>query len=383
MRDIRDKSIIIVNGETSMHRLALLASLLVFSTTTEAVEKIVSWNVSPTFYEGLELRKHDFQQLNEQLRPDILILVEVSGAIEAQMIADQLGWDDYYLAVSDWSIARTNAYFSLEAAVISKVPITNVVEYDTQPESVVPVIHNGELTQIPVTEKKLSSAGIPHFGDTLAQTDRGTMRVDLANGLSIFPVHLKSNRNNACFDLRDIIRNLEKYGFPVSPALRESYERGFAAATDAHLNNARKRERVIASVARVAGIAFEDGLIPVIAGDFNTAFESGKYGIDPSDCELAEFSCAKGPFPKQACSNGDGFDDTLGILEKGLTSKITWQFVSRDFPRTYDDSAYANLAIDHIAVPEDTRDHFTAPGVGDKTFGSDHYPLMVNFQNKL
>ena len=61
-----------------MHRLTLLTSLLVFSTIAEAVEKIVSWNVSPTFYEGLELRKSDFQQLNEELKPDILILVEVS-----------------------------------------------------------------------------------------------------------------------------------------------------------------------------------------------------------------------------------------------------------------------------------------------------------------
>ena len=104
-------------------RLIVSIIFIVFSTAAPAA-KIVSWNASPAFYEGLELRETDFSELNNELNPDILILVEIGGMIEAQMIANALGWDEYHLAVSNWSIARTNVYFALEAAVISKVPIT-------------------------------------------------------------------------------------------------------------------------------------------------------------------------------------------------------------------------------------------------------------------
>lgn len=274
---------------------------------------------------------------------------------------------------------RTNVYFALEAAVISKVPITGVIEYDTKPDSVLPVIHNGEITDIPVKEETLTADGIPNFGETLAHTDRGTMRVDLENGLSIFPVHLKSNRNSACFGLNDAITSLSKYGFTVTSPMRDAHENGFEAATNENIKNARKRERVIAAVSREAEKAIEDNMLPVIAGDFNTAFESGKFGNEVNDCTLTNFSCKKGPFPSQACTGSDGFDDTLGILEEGLVGSTKWAFLSRDFKRSFDDTSFANLAIDHIAVPSDSRTHFIEPKLSEKTFGSDHFPLTVEY----
>ncbi|MEM7259005.1 MAG: hypothetical protein AAF404_16635, partial [Pseudomonadota bacterium] len=308
-----------------------------------------------------------------------LILVEVSGMIEATKIADALAWHEYYLAVSDWSTAMVNAYFALETAVISKVPIVSVTEWDTQIDTVLPVLRNGSATDIPVAEQRLSSEGIADFGEPLARTDRGTLQVDLANGLSIFPVHLKSNRNNACFGLHDAIKNLRRFGFTVTPAMTDAYDNGFAAATSDHLKNAKKRERVIAAVSSVATGAVTDNNIPVIAGDFNTAFEPGKYGSSATDCRLADFGCRKMPFPAAACSGADGFDDTLGILEEGLAGSTRWTFLSRYFTRTYDDTAFADLAIDHIAVPVSKAAYFRNAKLADQTYGSDHFPLIVDY----
>ena len=344
-----------------------------------AETRIVSWNASPAFYEGIELKLDDYARLAEELDPDVLVLVEVGGLLETRLIADALGWDEYYLTTSNWAVARTNTFFALEAAVISKIPIEQVVEYDTSLDGYHPVHRNGVPTAIPITELKLLSDGIPNFGETLAHTDRGTMRVDLANGLSIFPVHLKSNRNRACFALSDALNAFEKYGYQTDPSADEAPSNGFPGATHENIRNAEKRERVMAAVVRVAQEAVDDGRITMIAGDFNTSFEEGKFGIAPEDCILTDFSCEKAPFPAAACTGGDGFDDTMGILEAGLVSDATWTFLSRDLGRTYRDAAFADKAIDHIAVDAAASGRFTTAIKADGLYGSDHFPLITVF----
>jgi hypothetical protein len=53
-----------------------------------------------------------------------------------------------------------------------------------------------------------------------------------------------------------------------------------------------------------------------------------------------------------ACAAGDGYNDTLGgILEAELVGRTKWKELSRHLPRTYDDPAFADFAIGHIAVP--------------------------------
>lgn len=348
-----------------------------------AETKIVVWNVKASLEEKTQERLDDFKAFAEFTDPDVIILVEMSGESGVESFVSQLSWDEAYYVTSDLATLSTNVFFALEMAVISKIPIESVIEYDTSLDGVHPVRTKSGKTLDLVREEKLVSDGIPHFGQTLSSRDRGTIRVDLENGLSIFPVHLKSNRVSACSKPRDALRTIEQNGFDLSPSLRvqleNAYNAGFAEATAGHISNAQQRERVIAAIARVAQEAIDEDRHVVITGDFNTSYEEGKKGDLPSDCTLKDFSCEKAPFPANACSDGDGFDDTFAILEKGYAASATWNVLSKAFPRTYDDTDFADVAIDHIAIPASSEAKFSNAQRIDQLFGSDHYPITVTF----
>ena len=368
-------------GQTMQSRTGLATVFFVLSSTAVMAEElnIVSWNVSPAFYEAIPGRTNDFHRLSQDLDPDVLVLIEVAGDLEVRRIAAELGWKRYYGIVTDLAIARSSAFEALETAVISKLPIVRVTEYDTSVDGHHEVFTQGDDIGGLVNEERLTADGIEGFGHTLASFDRGTLRVDLEGDLTLFPVHLKSNRNNECFDLRDAIGFLNKQGFNYDASLDKAYESGFNGATARRKSNAQKRERVMAAIGRVAANATGEGRTTLISGDFNTAFEAGKYGREIDDCDLKDFSCKKGPFPVNACSGGDGFDDTLGMLEAGLISDQSWVFLSKDFSRTYKDKQFANAAIDHFAVDSESASSFSDSFVADQLYGSDHYPIVTTY----
>lgn len=365
---------------------AMATALMIFqSEAASADTKIAVWNMQAELGESIQDRLSDFGDLGSSIDPDVLVLVEVSGEVGTQAVVDQLGWPEWYSITSDFAELQSNVFFALEVSVISKVPIIGAVEYDAEPDGTHAIrTHSGTTAQI--EEVELNSDGIPHFGSSLHRNDRGTMRVDLANGLSIYPVHLKSNRAPICGDPEDILDLLDESGFDVSDALRTQLETatetGFRSATLQHKSNALKRERVMAAVVREAEAAVADGRIPVILGDYNTAYEPGKKGSDPADCDLKAFSCAKAPFPAAACSDGDGYDDTLGILDSALVGPTTWAVLSKDLGRTYDDEDFADKAIDHIAVPDQDADRFSIATKSDATFGSDHYVVITTYSGE-
>lgn len=366
----------------------LLAWIAMSSVTARADEmRIVSWNAAPSLYEALDKRLSDFTAMADELEPDVLVLVELTGEIELDRIVKALGWGEYHAVVSNWSTLSTQASFALEVAVISKSRILRVTEFDASPDGHHEVLTATGVQPGLVTEEELSASGIPHFGDPLAQTDRGTLRVDLANGLTIFPLHLKSNFNDACGDLGDALNVINRSVPPATPAAqdylaaaKQALQDGFPAATAVHISNAKKRERVMAAAVRIANAAIADGRTVVIAGDLNTSFEPGRFGSSPTDCTLTDFTCAKGPFPASACRNGDGFDDALGILEAGLVGKAKWKVLSRGLGRTFDDPAFADFAIDHIAVPTVDAGKFSGAQRAAKTYGSDHFPIWTVFK---
>ena len=206
-----------------------LLLILSFISTPLLSKTIVVWNVKPQFYEGVNDRSSDYEQLSIDLDPDILVLVEVVGRLEVETIAKSLGWKNYYIAVSDFSVGSFATFASLEVAVISKIPIVGATEYDTALDGRThPVLKNEDpVTGISVNELELSSDGISGFGSSLSHHQRGTMQIDLDNGLSIFPVHLQSNRNGSCADLEAAKEVLHKQQFKVcllytSPSPRDS-----------------------------------------------------------------------------------------------------------------------------------------------------------------
>jgi len=362
-----------------------LCSILIlwFSAYASASDlKIVTWNVSPSFYEALPERKDDFRRLADELKPDILVLVEITGDLELKQIAEYLGWERYFGIATNQSIAKNTAFTALETAIISRIPIKNVVEYDVTLDGHHEVFTEKGLLPGLVTEEELSSEGIKGFGQTLGNFDRGSMRVDIGGELTIYPVHLKSNRNNECFDLGDAIKFFKRNGFSYDSSADSALTSGFERATARRITNAEKRERVIAAISRVAASAIKDGRVSLIAGDFNTAFEDGKYGQKIEDCKLKDFSCAKTPFPSAACTRGDGFDDTLGLLEAGLVDGQKWIFLSKEFGRTYEDKKFADAAIDHMAVNEESIERFKDSYVAKDLYGSDHFPIVTTFESQ-
>ena len=167
--------------------------LLAFADT-----KVVVWNTQASLEERTEERLDDFKGFAEATDPDVIVLIEMSGEGSVESFVSQLDWDEAYSVTSDLATLSTNVFFALEMAVVAKIPIESVVEYDTSVDGFHPVrTKSGDVLDL-VSEEQLMSDGIPHFGQTLSSRDRGTMRVDLENGLSIFPVHLKSNRVSAC-----------------------------------------------------------------------------------------------------------------------------------------------------------------------------------------
>jgi len=120
----------------------------------------------------------------------------------------------------------------------------------------------------------------------------------------------------------------------------------------------------------------------VLAGDWNTSYEPGLYGSKPEDCKLPDYSCKPGPLPSGACAGADGYDDTIGaILEAGLTGSLRWKVLTKGLGRTYRSSLrtdpFADLAIDHFAVPESAAPRFSPATKGSDTFGSDHFPIAT------
>lgn len=363
-------------------KLILLSFILVAQSWNTAIAdqlNIVSWNMQATLKEGLQKRLSDFSLIADELNPDVLILIEVAGRDEVELIAKEIGWKKYNVAISNWGVLRSSVYSALEVAVISKISFEKVVEFDASPDGVHEVFNQDGIVLGKISEELFSSEGIQGFGDPLAKTDRGTMRVDLINGLSIFPVHLKSNNNGVCSSLNSTIKFLKKNNFNVEPDLEDAYLNGLESAVVVDIRNAKKRERVMAATAKLATEALNNGRIAIIAGDFNTSFEKGKYGGKISDCDVQPHSCKRGPFPANACTNGDGFDDTLGMLVEGLILKQKWKVLSEKLGKTYKGNVFADLAIDHIAVSIEHSKYFTAATKSEKRYGSDHYPIFTTF----
>ncbi|ANK91538.1 MULTISPECIES: hypothetical protein [unclassified Rhizobium] len=356
--------------------LLLASGTLLASHSLAADVKIVSWNVAASPYEQVLARASDYKKMADILSPDVIVLIELTGRSDIKAIADAIGWQTYYATVSDGQVQSDEIHASLEVGVLSKIPIMSVIEFDPKPEGhTIPVFTNAKPdgdSSIPVKEMPLK--GIDMMG--LAATDRGTLRVDLANGLTVFPVHLKSNSNDACFAADDAIKALKKLGLPPVPALQSVLDNGSDLKAKADKDNAFKRERVIAATKTVADDAVAGGRTVLIAGDWNTSFELGKFGQSFDDCSLAACSCAKAPFPASACT-GDGFDDTFAIMTVPLVGSQKWSMLTKDLGRTFKDAEFADKAIDHMTVPVAQASSFAAPKVAPDTFGSDHFPIFT------
>ena len=363
--------------------LPCLLSLIVLSAPVSAQQKlrIVSWNMKATLAEGVAKREEGLRRFMADTQPDVLVLVEMAGLEEAKKVASFTGWTDYQGVVTNFNVAEDNALFALEVAVLSKIKIQAATELDPSGrDSAEPAFGAGALIEnLPqLAEQKLENTALVPLG-RFTSGDRGTLRVDLANNLTIFPVHLKSSFNASCLKIDEARNTIGSQDSKLAQELKRYFDEGFRAATEEHLDNARKRERMMAAVLIEANKAADEGRKVLIAGDFNTAFEKGKWGKQlDSDCDLRDFSCKAAPFPEEACT-GDGFDDTLSIPLTPLIGSRKWVFLTRDLGRTYASEEFADKAIDHQLVPKEQESLFSPSTRAGETFGSDHFAVVTEF----
>lgn len=345
---------------------------------TSSAEEItvVTWNVKNTGVDEVEKDKRQISEFSSDLQPDIIALQEIKDADAALAIATALGWEKFQLAVSAFGTSQQ------ELAVVSRLPILSAVEYDTKPDGKThPIYSDGGAVGLPINETQLVSEGISNFGDPLSGHDKGTLRVDFENGLTLFVVHLKSDRNDVCYQALKTVKFMEKYNIGLVDQMRVIVRNGLNEATTIRIANAKKRERVAASIKRVASVAISEGRVPIVLGDFNTTFEPGKHGEEAKDCVLKNFTCERVATPKGAC-DGHGYDDTLGIFTSGMVTPTRWVFLTAQLGRTWQRGKpeFSDYAIDHVTVPEAFRARFSNAWKAKKQYGSDHFPVMLEVE---
>ena len=306
----------------------IISLLLVFSlgTSLRSEEvRIVTWNVKDIFNTGdVTSRKTDLKSMADTLRPDVLVIQEITSQRVAEKIRDEMGLDGYYVACSDFVQSDSPTRNAFEVAIISKWPMQQVIEFDPT------VDNNDEDDPEELPLEPLLKIGIEEVG-----TARGYLwaRIDDIK-MTVAVVHLKSSL-------------------------------GRVGSTDK--SNAKKRELVAAAVAN--GVNEDISYFPdysfIALGDMNVGHSDGKKnGTDIDD------DCYKN------CEDRDLYDETHALLGAGLVGGLAMRNVvlSRT-EATY--PSFPSSPIDNIYIAGEKKDEFSEAVVGADTFGSDHLPVMT------
>ncbi|MEC5129011.1 endonuclease [Verrucomicrobiales bacterium BCK34] len=288
--------------------------------------RVVSWNVREIFSNrSVNRRSGQFNAFAQDLRPDILLIQEITAYQQVERIRDAMGLTGYYCACSDFNQNDTNQHSSFEVGVISRFPLTTISENDPSPDN-----GPGEPREFPLN--RVDQEGIEDV-----RTSRGFLRVRIEDlKLILNVVHLKSANGNEGWHDRD---------------------------------NAKKREFVAAAVAEQVNRdrRFNDDYTIVVAGDFNVGeTDSRKIGKNLiQDCY------------DEDCGGQDRYDDTHAILSEGLIGGLRMISKTKDLGmETYDSRNFEGSGpIDSFYVIGAEEQQFSAARRAMDTFGSDHFAV--------
>lgn len=313
----------------------VLASLGQVGFAVSEEVRIATWNVrNASTVDAVKLRSDQFREAAEEVRPDILVLQEVNSLAVVKEIGKVMGLDGYHAACSNFAPGDPPDFTGLEVGILSKYPLSRVIEYDSTPDN---KKSDAEPEEHAMPES-VKLMGTPLGIEKPKDEFRGYLwaRID-AIQLTIATVHLKSSRGEA------------------GPMDKE---------------NAEKREYVAAVVA--VGVLEDMRLWPnytyVVAGDFNVGHsDETKNGIDlKHDCY-------------QSCEGKDLYDETHAIFNSGLVGglKMHNQVGHTRMP-TF--PSFPSTPIDNIYVAGKGKDHFSRAWIEKRTFGSDHRPVRTNWE---
>lgn len=305
--------------------LACVCLLCAVSAAAEEI-KIVLWNCEKMFDVGtVNSRAADLQEFGQQFPDaDIIILDEVTSLAVVNAARDKMGFTGFHTACSDFNQNDNDTFNSLEVGIISKFPLTNVVEFDVTPDQ------TGAADE--PQEQPLEKVNLPGIADV--QPGRGFLTAHIPSlGLTVVCTHLKSSGGGQEDD------------------------------------NAKKREFVAAAMAKfVAGkLAADIAATLLVAGDMNvgeTDTKKNGFRLDEDHDNPAD---------------GDLYDDTHAIFSHGLVDGLHMASLTKGIRgETYDDPQFAGSGpIDCMYVVGSQAADFTLARKTTKTFGSDHFAVST------
>jgi endonuclease/exonuclease/phosphatase family metal-dependent hydrolase len=145
--------------------------------------RIVSWNIEALFAPSVaQARQSDFTQFAADLKPDILVLQEVTQLATVEKVRELMGLTGYHLAMSDFEQNDLGEFNALEVAILSRFPLDNVLEFDRSPDN-----QPGDPA-----EQKLERVDLSGIAET--GTSRGFLAADVPHvKLRLIVTHLKSS----------------------------------------------------------------------------------------------------------------------------------------------------------------------------------------------
>lgn len=307
---------------------AAMAGLLLAGSLEAEKLRIATWNAQDLFsVEDVVDRSSDFAEMAKKIKPDILLLQEVTSVDVVEKIRESMGaaYSKAHVACSDFNQDDHDKRASFEVAIISKYPLTQVVEFDPTPDN--------QLKSEP------AETGIEKVKNVSSiSTSRGYLWAEIHDlSLTVASVHLKSSRGEQkCSERRA---------------------------------NARKRERISAAMAVgvVEDMSLFKGYTYVLGGDFNVGHAAAKNGKDLKvDC------CGSG------CGGKDRYDETHALLTAGLISGLKMTNLSGHLAVTSYPGFAANSPIDNIFVAGEKAGDFSPAKLSGETFGSDHLLLFAD-----
>ncbi|MDM4019340.1 lamin tail domain-containing protein [Roseiconus lacunae] len=314
-----------------MRLTAAMILLLLTSVGAYAEElRIVLWNAQEMFGpDAVADREDDLDDFAAEFgNADILILDEITSLATVDAIRDAMNLETSHThtACSDFSQDDDNEHSSLEVGLISRFPLSNVIEYDPSPDN---TNQPGEPT-----ERQLHRVGTIGGTNTAA---RGFLTARIAeHGLTILATHLKSSRSSGDDE------------------------------------NARKREFVAAAMARFVATTKRDhpNETVLVAGDMNV----GERDLSKIGYHLAEDN-------ETPADGNDGYDDTHAIFSHGRVDNLHMVSLTKGIiGETYDSTRFAGSGpIDCMYVVGRQCGGFTLASKSDETFGSDHFAVWCRF----
>lgn len=293
----------------------------------EPYVRIVTWNIREMFdVQEVKSRASHLRRFSESVRPDVLMLQEVTSQEVAEAVRDAMGLGSATVLCTDFEQPDTNKHDSFEIALISRFPLDSAVEYDTTPDGA------GKGME----EKKLESP-LP-LSVSPSEIHRGYLKARIPDlNMVVFVVHLKSSR-------------------------------GAVGETD--IVNAEMREFVAGSVVtEIKQNATTPAPVFLVAGDFNTGHsDKKKLGKDLKVDSLT-------------FDGRDLYDDTHAILGEGLLGNpkmvnVALSLTKGTFARGFTDTG----PIDNIFVSSESSKRFTPITRGREPYNSDHFPIWTDLR---